>query len=170
MIILDEPTVGLDPIQILDIRSLIRDLGKEKCVIFSSHILSEVQTVCDEILMIAGGRLVAFDTPENLETQLRAAQQVSLTARAGEERLQEVLSTVEGTFPATFAAGEDGYTTVTVNTSGGYGLTERLFRAFAAADLPLAELRVNKADLEDVFLKLAESEETENPENKEEEA
>lgn len=57
-----------------------------------------------------------------------------------------------------------------MNTSGGYGLTERLFRAFAAADLPLAELRVNKADLEDVFLKLAESEETENPENKEEEA
>ena len=151
-------------------RALIRDLGKQKCVIFSSHILSEVQTVCDEILMIAGGRLVAFDTPENLETQLRAAQQVSLTARAGEERLQEVLSTVEGTFPATFVAGEDGYTTVTVNTSGGYGLTERLFRAFAAADLPLAELRVNKADLEDVFLKLAESEETENPENKEEEA
>ena len=94
VIILDEPTVGLDPIQILDIRSLIRDLGKQKCVIFSSHILSEVQTVCDEILMIAGGRLVAFDTPENLETQLRAAQQVSLTARAGEERLQEVLSTV----------------------------------------------------------------------------
>lgn len=170
VIILDEPTVGLDPIQILDIRSLIRDLGKEKCVIFSSHILSEVQTVCDEILMIAGGRLVAFDTPENLETQLRAAQQVSLTARAGEERLQEVLSTVEGTFPAAFAAGEDGYTTVTVNTSGGYGLTERLFRAFAAADLPLAELRVNKADLEDVFLKLAESEETENPEKEEEEA
>ena len=170
VIILDEPTVGLDPIQILDIRSLIRDLGKEKCVIFSSHILSAVQTVCDEILMIAGGRLVAFDTPENLETQLRAAQQVSLTARAGEEKLQEVLSTVEGTFPATFAAGEDGYTTVTVNTSGGYGLTERLFRAFAAADLPLAELRVNKADLEDVFLKLAESEETENPEKEEEEA
>lgn len=170
VIILDEPTVGLDPIQILDIRSLIRDLGKEKCVIFSSHILSEVQTVCDEILMIAGGRLVAFDTPENLETQLRAAQQVSLTARAGEEKLQEVLSTVEGTFPATFAAGEDGYITVTINTSGGYGLTERLFRAFAAADLPLAELRVNKADLEDVFLKLAESEETENPEKEEEEA
>ena len=71
---------------------------------------------------------------------------------------------------AAFAAGEDGYTTVTVNTSGGYGLTERLFRAFAAADLPLAELRVNKADLEDVFLKLAESEETENPEKEEEEA
>ena len=167
VVILDEPTVGLDPIQILDIRSLIRDLGREKCVIFSSHILSEVQTVCDEILMIAGGRLVAFDTPENLETQLRAAQQVSLTARAGEEKLREILAAVEGTFPADFTAGENGYTTVTVNTSGGYALTERLFRAFAEAGLPLAELRVNKADLEDVFLKLAESED---PENKEEES
>ena len=61
VIILDEPTVGLDPIQIIDIRNLIRDLGKDHTVIFSSHILSEVQTICDRILIIAGGKLIAFD-------------------------------------------------------------------------------------------------------------
>ena len=70
VIILDEPTVGLDPIQIIDIRNLIRDLGKDHTVIFSSHILSEVQTICDQILIIAGGNLIAFDKPENLEKQL----------------------------------------------------------------------------------------------------
>ena len=70
VIILDEPTVGLDPIQIIDIRNLIRDLRKDHTVIFSSHILSEVQTICDQILIIAGGKLIAFDKPENLEKQL----------------------------------------------------------------------------------------------------
>ena len=64
IIILDEPTVGLDPIQIIEIRDLIKDLGKSHTVIFSSHILSEVQAICDQILMIAHGKLVAFDTPE----------------------------------------------------------------------------------------------------------
>ena len=67
VIILDEPTVGLDPIQIIDIRNLIRDLGKDHTVIFSSHILSEVQTICDRMLLIAGGKLIAFDKREKLE-------------------------------------------------------------------------------------------------------
>lgn len=161
VIILDEPTVGLDPIQILDIRSLIRDLGKEKCVIFSSHILSEVQTVSDRILMIAGGRLVAFDTPENLEKQLRSAQSVSVTAHTEAETLKEILSAVPCAGEITCAAGEDGYTTATMTAAGGYALTEKIFRAFAEKNLPLAELRLTKADLEDVFLKLAEQEKEE---------
>lgn len=67
MIILDEPTVGLDPLQIIEIRDLIKDLGREHTVIFSSHILSEVQTICEKILIIARGKLIAFDEPENLE-------------------------------------------------------------------------------------------------------
>ncbi len=168
VVILDEPTVGLDPIQILDIRNLIRELGKDKCVIFSSHILSEVQTVCDSVLMIAKGRLVAFDTPENLEKQLRSAQQIRLTARAGEEKLREIVQTVEGGSVLSASADAEGYTSLTLSGSGGYGLTEKLFAAFAQANLPLAELRIAKADLEDVFLELAET--PEETAEKEEEA
>ena len=172
VVILDEPTVGLDPIQILDIRNLIRELGRDRCVIFSSHILSEVQTVCDSVLMIARGRLVAFDTPENLEKQLRSAQQIRLTARAGEEKLREIAETVAGSSVLSASADADGYTSLTLSGSGGYGLTEKLFGAFAQANVPLAELRIARADLEDVFLELAETPEQapEKTAEKEEEA
>ena len=167
IIILDEPTVGLDPIQILDIRALIQELGKTHTVIFSSHILSEVQTVCDQVLMIAGGRLAAFDTPENLEKQLRASQTISLTAKAEEEALRALVSTRPELSIQKVEIAADGYTTLTLTGGSGYDTTEKLSQRFAAEGLPLAELRLNRADLEDVFLELAEQpEETE----KEEEA
>ena len=101
VIILDEPTVGLDPIQIIEIRDLIRSLGQSHTVILSSHILSEVQAICDKILIIAHGRLVAFDTPAKLEERLAATGEFSLTtdvsldaarkALAGVKTLAEVL-------------------------------------------------------------------------------
>ena len=78
VIILDEPTVGLDPIQIIEIRDLIRQLGRDHTVIFSSHILSEVQTICDQILIISHGRLIAFDRPENLEKRLLSPNEITL--------------------------------------------------------------------------------------------
>ena len=87
VIVLDEPTVGLDPIQIIEIRALIKELGKTHTVIFSSHILSEVQAVCDQILMIAKGRLVAFDTSDNLEKQLLAPNEIIITALYPIEKL-----------------------------------------------------------------------------------
>lgn len=105
VIILDEPTVGLDPIQIIEIRDLIRSLGQSHTVILSSHILSEVQAICDKILIIAHGRLVAFDTPAKLEERLAATGELSLTtdvslnaarkALAGVKTLAEVLQAGE---------------------------------------------------------------------------
>ena len=80
-IILDEPTVGLDPLQIIEIRDLIRQLGEKHTVILSSHILSEVQAICESVLIIAHGKLVAFDTPQNLEKMLTAAGRMTLCAR-----------------------------------------------------------------------------------------
>ena len=171
IIILDEPTVGLDPIQILDIRALIQELGKTHTVIFSSHILSEVQTVCDQVLMIAGGRLAAFDTPENLEKQLRASQTISLTAKAEEEVLRALVSTLPELSIQKVEKAPDGYTTLTLTGGHGFDTTEKLSRRFAEESLPLAELRLNRADLEDVFLELAEQpEQPEEPESEEEEA
>ena len=165
IIILDEPTVGLDPIQIQDIRALIRELGKEHTVIFSSHILSEVQSVCDQVLMITGGRLAAFDTPEHLETQLRSGQKLLLTAKALPQQMEALLLpglTVEKTET------DGGYTTLTLSGGTGYETSEQLFIAFAKGNLPLAELRLTRAGLEDVFLELAEKPEEEKPEEEEE--
>ena len=95
VIILDEPTVGLDPIQIIEIRDLIRQLGQEHMVIFSSHILSEVQAICEKVLIIAKGNLVAFDEPENLEKLLTASGAVSFIAEADEKEVREILEGVD---------------------------------------------------------------------------
>ena len=82
VIILDEPTMGLDPVQIIEIRDLIKELGRSHTVIFSSHILLEVQALCDQIIMIAKGKLVAFDCPENLEKHLLSPNEILLTTDA----------------------------------------------------------------------------------------
>lgn len=95
VIILDEPTVGLDPLQIIEIRELIRQLGQSHTVILSSHILSEVQAICDKILIIAKGRLVAFDEPQNLEKLMIAANEISFTAEADKEEVAEILDSME---------------------------------------------------------------------------
>lgn len=90
-IILDEPTVGLDPLQIIEIRDLIRELGEKHTVILSSHILSEVQAICESVLIIAHGKLVAFDTPQNLERTLAANNRLLLTAETDEVGLRAIL-------------------------------------------------------------------------------
>ncbi len=92
VIILDEPTVGLDPIQIIEIRDLIKRLGESHTVILSSHILSEVQTICEKVLIISGGELVAFDTPENLEKQERAKSGIHLTVLGNAAETEAALS------------------------------------------------------------------------------
>jgi ABC-type multidrug transport system ATPase subunit len=94
VIILDEPTVGLDPIQIIEIRDLIKQLGQTHTVILSSHILSEVQTICEKILIIAKGTLIAYDEPEKLENQLMAPSEILFMTEAGAEETREILAEV----------------------------------------------------------------------------
>ena len=94
-IILDEPTVGLDPLQIIEIRDLIRQLGQKHTVILSSHILSEVQAICESVLIIAHGKLVAFDTPQNLERRLAENNRLTITAECSEEQLRAILDGTE---------------------------------------------------------------------------
>jgi ABC-2 type transport system ATP-binding protein len=177
VIILDEPTVGLDPIQIIEIRNLVKDLGKTHTVIFSSHILSEVQAICDKILIISNGKLTALGTPAELERQLRSAGEIVLTTEASAEKAAELLSTVphitEISRPETAA---DGAVTLRLKTDSEdiYAVSRSVFFAFAKAEQALLELSIRKASLEDVFLKLTEdsrSEEadalSENPEERE---
>ena len=158
VVILDEPTVGLDPIQILEIRELIRSLGERHTVILSSHILSEVQAMCDRILIIAHGRLIAFDTPENLEKLLTTPGELILVTDLPEERCRAILAEVPGVTDVTCTA-DGSRLTGTVRAEGEdlYALSRAVFLAFAAAGEPLLEMRVKKADLEEIFLELTEA-------------
>lgn len=158
VIILDEPTVGLDPIQIIEIRTLIRELGRTHTVIFSSHILSEVQAICHQIIMIARGKLAAFDTPENLEKQLLASNELVLTAETDEEALAGLLAGMEFISAAEMERTGEGRITAHVRTelNDVYEVSRAVFFAFAQRGVPLLELTPKKASLEDIFLELAE--------------
>lgn len=158
VIILDEPTVGLDPLQIIEIRDLIKKLGETHTVIFSSHILSEVQTICDEILIINKGKLVAFDTPENLEKQLVAPNAIALTAEALPDEAAHILAGVDHITEVTFQETAEGRTVIKVQTDWDdiYAVSRSLFLAFAQAEKPLLEMSLKKASLEAIFLELTE--------------
>ena len=159
VIILDEPTVGLDPIQIIEIRDLIKELGQTHTVIFSSHILSEVQAICNQIIMIAKGGLVAFDTPENLEKHLLSPNEVILTSDDSAAEIRVLLEGVDHITDLTLEETGTGLVTARIKTdlSNVYDLSRTVFSAFAASGKALLELTVKKANLEDIFLELAET-------------
>lgn len=152
VIILDEPTVGLDPKQMVEIREMIRSLAKDHTVVISSHILSEIREVCDHVLIIRKGRFVACDTPDHLEELLSAGNEVSLLAHGSRETVEKILLSVPGVVRHTIAAEHDGAVRAVLNADR--DLREDLFRAFAKADCPLLELKPHTASLEDVFLDL----------------
>lgn len=155
VIILDEPTVGLDPKQIIEIRELIRELAKKHTVILSSHILSEVSAVCDHIMIISKGRLVASDTPEGLMTMMKGGRQLTLSVKGKREKLEEILKGLplvkEYVFKETK---EEDIVCVTLNTEGEEDSRENLFYWLAEAKMPIMELTAVEKSLEDVFLEL----------------
>ena len=159
VIILDEPTVGLDPIQIIEIRDLIQELGREHTVILSSHILSEVQAVCQKVLILSRGRLVAYDRPENLEKLLVGNPGITFRVEAGEPAAREILLAAGGV--ASFTIQEEASAlSVSVALEPGRSSKEvcgQLTLAFAAKGLPVFEMQASQASLEDVFLELTES-------------
>ncbi|MGN0629022.1 MAG: ABC transporter ATP-binding protein [Oscillospiraceae bacterium] len=159
VIILDEPTVGLDPIQIIEIRDLIRELGQEHTVIFSSHILSEVQTICDRILIIAKGRLVAFDEPEKLEKELLSPSEITITSDASAEEISGILSGVGQISGIELNAADPSLTTARIKSDGDniYETSRAVFSAFASSGRVLLEMALKKASLEELFLELTET-------------
>ena len=172
VIILDEPTVGLDPLQIIEIRDLIRELGKEHTVIFSSHILSEVQTICEKVLIISRGKLVAFDEPENLEKSLTAPGEITLTAEAEPEEVEALLEETGAVSGMDVKKEENGYARAVLRTSEEdiYAVSRSIFLKFAESGKVLLELGLKKADLEDIFIELTENGDREVPSDGEAEA
>jgi len=159
VIILDEPTVGLDPIQIIEIRDLIKQLGQDHTVILSSHILSEVQAICDKILIIAHGKLVAFDDPDKLERSLLSGNEILFTTDAGADQVQEILAGLDQIGEVTWEEKEGGLLSVRMKTAAEdiYEVSRALFFAFAGKGQALLELTLKRASLEDIFLELTEN-------------
>lgn len=159
VIILDEPTVGLDPIQIVEIRDLIKELGKNHTVIFSSHILSEVQAICDRIMIISKGKLIAFGEPENLEKMLLAPNEIFITSDATEEEIKELLSNISYISDINFKKRDTGYLMAHIKTNNKdiYEVSRKIFYAFANNGKALLEMSLKKSNLEEIFLELTES-------------
>ena len=159
VIILDEPTVGLDPLQIIEIRDLIRQLGQAHTVILSSHILSEVQAICEKILIIAHGKLLAFGEPDQLERSLLSAGEIDFTTEADEQTVRSILSRVDDITDIALEQKQGGLLSARVHTDSRdiYAVSRALFFAFASRRKALLEMTLKKASLEDIFIELTES-------------
>ena len=155
VIILDEPTVGLDPQQLIEIRDLIRELGRDRTVMLSSHIMQEISAVCDMLIIISKGKLVAEDTPENLEQRAEHEQTLRLNARCGEAQAREIVATLGSAVElnAVKALG-DTETELEIGVPTADDVRERLFYAFADAKCAILSMAREKQSLEDVFLTL----------------
>lgn len=154
IIILDEPSVGLDPKQIIEIRELIRKLAKNHTVILSSHILAEVREVCDYIIIISKGRLMASDTPENLERMLGQQNVVEIEVKTSPLEVRRILKNVPGIERIEAQTAGNGVTKGSIHEKKGEDIRENVFRAFASAGSPLLTLKVSGTTLEDVFMEL----------------
>lgn len=166
VIILDEPTVGLDPKQIIEIRELIRELAKKHTIILSSHILSEVSAVCNHIMIISKGKLVASDTPEGLMTLLKGGRQMKLSVLGEQSKVEELLRSMESVKDFSMQPPRaEGMVSVNIRTEDTEDIRVELFHRLAAADMPIMELSLSEKSLEDVFLELTGEEDKENEGN-----
>ncbi len=150
VLILDEPTIGLDPAQIIEVRNLIKDLGKEHTILLSTHILSEAQQICNRVLIINKGKIVAEDTPQRLQQHLVGVQRYALQVAGDGEGVADVVAGVTGVKQVHVV--RDG--TLEFETQPGYDSRPQVARALIAANFDLLELRAVSMSLEDIFLEL----------------
>jgi ABC-2 type transport system ATP-binding protein len=166
VIILDEPTVGLDPKQIIEIRSLIKGLKEKHTVILSSHILSEVSAVCDYVMIISHGKMVASDTPDNLSRLAENSNALSLQVKGEEAAISRIIRSVGGSdIRSMKRAEEKDIWNVELGMEEQQDIREELFYKFAEAHCPILEMKLKRASLEEIFLELTETEKAEAVEN-----
>ena len=154
VIILDEPTVGLDPKQIIEIRELIRELKKEHTVILSSHILSEVAEVCDEIMIIAKGRLVASGSADNLLKELGSSNTIELTAKGSKKEVSEIIKSIDGVKSCTVDNAAGGCVECFISYDDNKEIRDDLCKKLVSKNIYIYRLLNNSKSLEDIFLEL----------------
>ena len=154
VLILDEPTIGLDPVQIIEVRNLIKELGQRHTILLSTHILSEAQQVCNRVLIINKGRIVAEDTPERLQDRLTGARRISVVVSGDADGVEAVVSAVSGVTRVT--GREDGK--LEFETLPGADPRPEVARALVQAGYDLLEMRAIGVSLEDIFLQLTRDE------------
>ena len=161
VIILDEPTVGLDPKQIIEIRTLIKNLKKKHTVILSSHILSEVSAVCDYVLIISHGKLVASDTPENLGKLAEGSNTLEMLVKGAEKPIKEALEGIEGINSVSLEHDDkQNLWSVKVTTEEQNDVREKVFYKMAEINCPIYEMKSKKVSLEEIFLELTASDQS----------
>lgn len=156
IIILDEPTVGLDPQQLTEIRALIRKLGEKMTVIISSHILSEISELCDHVIILSEGRVVADDDMDELEARMSPETTLRMTVKGDEEGARRVLKSVEGVKTVTkeTVSAEGGTVSFKVTTEAGTDLRDDIFFAMAAERYAVISMEQQEQSLEEIFLSL----------------
>lgn len=151
VIILDEPTVGLDPAQIIEIRELMKELAQEHTVLLSSHIMQEISAVCDHIMIISHGKLMLSGTPEELRARVEDGEQLGLVVEGEKEALEQVLDGISGITKTDWAVPPmENCVAVTIRSTG--DIRRELFFALAKAELPIMQLERRVKTLEDIFL------------------
>lgn len=157
ILILDEPTVGLDPKQITEIRNLIKELGKTHTVILSSHILSEVSQICNKVIIINKGKIVAIDTPENLENKVSNNNSVYVTVEDTQNRINSMKEKIQDIKKIELMEeNEDGTKQYVIEAKEGVDLRKTIFSEFAKENITIFELKKADNTLEDAFMKLIE--------------
>jgi len=167
VIILDEPTVGLDPKQVTEIRALIKNLGKEHTVILSSHILSEVSQICNRVIIINKGKIIAIDTPENLEKKVVRDNTVYVTVEDPENKMDSVKDKLENVQEIKLIEeNEDKTKKYKITADDGVDLRKNIFDTFAKEEITIFEMKKSDVTLEDAFMQLINSQD-ENAEEQE---
>ena len=166
IIILDEPTVGLDPLQIIEIRDLIRELGQNHTVILSSHILTEISAVCDYVIIIAAGEIVASDTIENLTKLNEGKSYIDMDVRGSAEAVEAAAGTLQGVAHMEVRPGENA-THLRLEVEGKEDIRDHVFFTFAERRLPIIAMQYEEVTLEKVFLALTESQKRDRTEDAE---
>ncbi|MFN3741708.1 MAG: ABC transporter ATP-binding protein [Anaerolineales bacterium] len=155
VLILDEPTIGLDPVQVVEVRNLIREIGKERTVLLSTHILSEAQQLCDRVLIINKGKIVAEDTPANLQMRLSGGERILVRVRGDADEAAQLLQKIKGVQAVqSFADGR-----IEFNFPPGQDVRGEVARTLVSHGYDLLEMRPLQMSLEEIFLELTRSEE-----------
>jgi len=156
ILILDEPTVGLDPTQIIEIRELIKSLSKKHTILLSSHIMQEVDAVCDKIIIINKGKLVAYDTPANIAKVMEASRELFVTAKGEPERIVNSVNYIEGV-KSVRSEVDGNYVRLRVKMQENCDVREQISLELMKIGAPITEMRLHEVTLEEIFLNLTDS-------------